>query len=137
MTQEELNSPTSITILNILSVPPDQLSIWVSKHLLSVRLPENITNSTFDVRAEIVPLLPLLANRISFATELYNIVVGNKPGWAKSKRDKTDTRADDVVAILTANIDILYRTIQTVYAQYEMASRLMTGLSNFERISQR
>jgi hypothetical protein len=118
-----------VNVTNVLTVPPDKLAMWVRDNLLNVRLPIPGANHTLNPQTDIVPILPDIANRIVIATELYIIVVGAKPAWTIEKRTGDKDKAADAITVLSANVDLLHRTIQSLNTVYEAASRMMTGLS--------
>ena len=111
-----------ITIMNVLRVTPLELSFWVSQYLLNdVKLPSSGPNQQIDVH-DILPLLPILANKSVFATELYIQCMGAKPTATKLLDDVMNTTN------LNAKIDILYRTIQTLEACRETAISMKSSM---------
>jgi len=118
-----------VNITNILQVSPSELADWVSSNLLSVRLPTPGPNHTLNPQKDLVPLLPDIANRILVATELYITVVGAKPAWTIEKRNGNKEAAESAITVLSANIDLLHRSIQSLNTTYEAASRMLTGLT--------
>lgn len=132
--EDGLNVP-NVTILNVLTATPDDLANFVALRLLNVRIPVPGVNHTMNFGADIVPLLPIIANRLAFATELYVKCAAAKPAWQKAKRDPaTKAQAEDALAVITSHIDILYRAIQTLTEQREAAGRLITGSNNVDRM---
>ena len=123
----------SINVTNIVDVPALDLSFWVATNLLNIRLPEYGANSTPNVRQEVVPLLPVLANRLAFATELYIVCLSAKAALNNDKKYSDAAKkaeATQKLIQISAHIEVLYRTIQTIDSLRETASRMMTGLSD-------
>ena len=121
-----------ITVMNVAKVSTLDLALWLSTKMLDMRLPIYGINSTPDIKGDLVPLLPVIANRLAVATELYIICTGVKAGLNTSKKiGAADEKADATSKLININahIDILYRTIQTLESQRESASRMMTGLA--------
>lgn len=121
-----------ITVLNVLNATPLELSEWVSEKLLNIQIPTFGLNSTVTVKADILPLLPHITNRITFATSLYSMCIAAKAVYSNQKKHGTAEEkalVADKIASLSACIDILYRSIQSLESQRETTSRLMTGLS--------
>lgn len=116
-----------ITILNVTTADPLELGMWAATTLLNVRLPKPGPNESLDISGILVPLLAELANRQSFATELYVTVVGATPTQT-SIRTSGQTTTKELSESMNKRKDILYRTIQTLEAIRETASRMITGL---------
>jgi len=124
-----------VNITNILATDPADLAKWVATRLLNLRLPIPGPNHTLNLQGEILPILPAIANRISFATELYVQCAGAKPGWTKAKKNPdTKEAAEDALAVLNSHMDCLYRAIQTLESQRESASRLITGANSLDKM---
>lgn len=114
----------SVTILNILEVTPLDLGLWVSTKILGdVSLPVPTANQPLDINADLMPLLPLIANRSVFITELYVACMGAKPLAVKTTNDAPMSTAN-----IGAKIDILYRTIQTLEAVRETAISMKSSM---------
>jgi hypothetical protein len=127
----------NITVQNILQTQPLQLAEWVSQNLLDVRLPVPGSNSSLNVHTDVVPLLPVIANKMAVCTELYNMCIGAKAPWSVAKRiSERKAEAENNVTTLSAHIDILYRTIQTLDALRETASRMVTSANQAIRLNQ-
>lgn len=127
----------SVTITNILNTAPYDLAVWVSDNVLNVTLPIPGPNTTLNVQTELLPIVARLSNNMALVTNLHNVCIGAKSGWTIAKRLAVDVdkkKADDNVTTLGALVDILYRTIQTLDAQRESASRLMTGTNHTQRL---
>jgi hypothetical protein len=121
----------------VLGIAPYDLSIWISNNLLNIRLPVPGPNSTLNIQTDILPLMATISNNMSLATELYNVCVGAKAPWTIKKKlagAEDKTLAENNITTLGAHVDILYRTIQTLDAQRETASRLMTGTNQTTRL---
>lgn len=116
-----------ITILNVTKTDPFELGVWVASTLLNVRLPKPGPNETVDISGVLVPMLADLANRQSFATELYVTVVGATPTQT-SIRTSGEATTKELSESMNKRKDILYRTIQTLEAVRETASRMITGM---------
>lgn len=131
-----MENSLDVNITNVISITPFELAQWVSANLLDIRIPVPGPNHVVNIQTEIMPKIATIANRMSLATELYNICVGAKAPWTNAKKDPT-RKADAELAVttLSAHIDILYRTIQTLDAQRESASRLMTGITQVARLN--
>lgn len=128
---------TNIDITNVLQTQPLELAMWASQNLLDIKVPVPGLNGTLNVATEIMPKLALITNRMSLATELYIICVGAKAPWTAAKKDpEQKAKADQIVTTLGAHIDILYRCIQTLDANRETASRLITGANQQMRLGQ-
>jgi hypothetical protein len=112
-----------VTILNILEVTPLELGFWLATHVLNdIQLPSPGPNQTLDINKDIFPLLPKLANKVAFVTELYIQCVGAKPGSTKANDNIMST------ANVNAKIDILYRTVQTLESCRETAISMKSSL---------
>lgn len=130
----QLNTP-NVNITNVLSTDPIDLAQWISVKLLNLRIPVPGPNNMLNIYGEVMPLIPMIANRISFATELYVQCAGAKPTYTKLKKDPaTKSQAEDALAVISSHLDMLYRAIQTLDAQRESASRMITGSNNANRI---
>lgn len=116
-----------ITILNVTTTDPSELGVWAATNLLNVRLPMPGPNHTLNIAGELVPMLADLANRQSFATELYVTVVGATPTQSSIRRTG-ETTTKELGESMNKRKDILYRTIQTLEALRETASRMITGM---------
>lgn len=116
-----------ITILNVTTTDPMELGVWAATNLLNARLPMPGPNHTLNISGELVPLLAELANRQSFATELYVVVVGATPTQSSIRRTG-ETTTKELSESMNKRKDILYRTIQTLEAIRETASRMITGM---------
>lgn len=116
-----------ITILNVTTTDPMELGIWAATNLLNVRLPQPGPNHTLNISGDLVPMLADLANRQSFATELYVVVVGATPTQSSIRRTG-ETTTKELSESMNKRKDILYRTIQTLEAIRETASRMITGM---------
>lgn len=116
-----------ITILNVTTADPLELGMWAATTLLNVRLPRPGPNESLDISGVLVPMLADLANRQSFATELYVTVVGATPTQT-SIRTSGETTTKELAEGMNKRKDILYRTIQTLEAVRETASRMITGM---------
>lgn len=116
----------SVNVTNILDVSTLDLALWAAANLLETRLPRPGPNHTLNVQQELVPILSDLANKQLLATELYVIVVGATP-TATSIRKAGEASAKEVSEGLGRKKDILYRSIQTLEAARETASRMITG----------
>ncbi len=116
-----------VTILNVTTTDPLELGMWAASHLLNVRLPKPGPNESLDISGVLVPMLAELANRQSFATELYVTVVGATPTQT-SIRSSGQTTTKEMAESMNKRKDILYRTIQTLEAIRETASRMITGM---------
>lgn len=116
-----------ITILNVTTTDPMELGIWAATNLLNARLPIPGPNHSLNISGELVPLLAELANRQSFATELYVVVVGATPTQSSIRRTG-ETTTKELSESMNKRKDILYRTIQTLEAVRETASRMITGM---------
>lgn len=114
-----------VTILNVLTVTPLELSNFISVVLFQdVQLPHPNPNQPVDVINAVFPLLPILANKSVFATELYIQCVGAKPGATKILGDLMNTTN------INAKIDMLYRAIQTLEACRETAISMKSGMQS-------
>lgn len=123
-----------VNIMNVLNTDPSSLAQWVAVKLLNIRLPMPGPNQMLNVN-EILPLMPMIANRISFATELYVQCAGAKPAYTKLKKNPDHkSEAEDCLAVIASHLDMLYRAIQTLEAQRESASRMITGSNNLARV---
>lgn len=129
-------SPNEITIYNILQHQPIELAQWLSEHVLNVRIPQPGPNHTLDIQTDLMPIIAQIANSIAMVTELYNLCVGAKAPWTANKKNP-DKKADAEtnITIMGAHVDILYRTLQSLEAMRESASRLMTGVGHVNRLS--
>ncbi len=116
-----------VTILNVTTTDPLELGLWAASTLLNVRLPKPGPNETLNIPGVLVPMLAELANRQSFATELYVTVVGATPTQT-SIRSSGQTTTKEMAESMNKRKDILYRTIQTLEAIRETASRMITGV---------
>jgi len=116
-----------ITILNVTTTDPMELGVWAATNLLNVRLPMPGPNHTLNISGDLVPMLADLANRQSFATELYVVVVGATPTQSSIRRTG-ETTTKELSESMNKRKDILYRTIQTLEAIRETASRMITGM---------
>ena len=115
----------NITILNVLDVTTDELAEFIAASLMAgIQLPSPNPNQPIDVINSVFPLLPALANRSIFATELYVRCMGAKPRATKLAGDVMNT------ASLNAKIDMLYRTIQTIEACRETAISMKSGMQD-------
>jgi hypothetical protein len=117
------NMVDNITILNVLKVTPLELSFWISTNVLNdVKLPTPGPNSPLDINNDLMPLLPLLANKSVFITELYIQCMGAKPLATKLADDVMNTTN------INAKIDVLYRTIQTLEGCRETAISMKSSM---------
>lgn len=126
----------NITVENVLTVTPLQLARWISSEILSIRLPLADVNSTLSITTDLVPLLPVISNRITLLTELFVIVVGATPPYTQvMSSGNKDMKA--LSEALGRKKDELYRSIQTMESMRETVSRMMTGLSAVDKLSGR
>jgi hypothetical protein len=100
-----------VSILNILDVTPLDLGVWLSSNILDIRLPVPTPNQPLDINTDIIPVMPVIANRIMVVTELYCICMGAKPLATKSTAEDPLSTAN-----LNAKIDSLYRCCQSLEA---------------------
>lgn len=126
----------SVTVENVLDVTPLQLAKWIVIDVLSLRLPAPSLNVTVHIESDLVPLLPVLANRIATVTELYVVVVGATPTQT-TIRTSGGQDSKLVYESLSRKKDELYRTLQTLESMREAVSRMMTGISSADKLSGR
>jgi hypothetical protein len=125
-----------VNIMNILSTPPHELAQWISENILDLKLPKPGINTTIDVQTEVLPVLIEATNRLSFITGLYSMCVGAKAPWSQAKKNPDKkSEAETVITVISASIDILYRTIQTLDAIRESATSLSIGMTQSMRMS--
>ena len=110
----------NLTILNVLDTDPVDMSIWIAQNVLNFQLPEKFQ---FDVEVDLLPLLPVITNKSILMTSLYGRCLSAKPGSTKVSTDmKTSTPH------LTAKIDMLYRTIQTLESARETVVSIKSSI---------
>ena len=125
-----------VTILNILQVQSVDLAKWISEEILNLKLPECGPNCTISIQNDIMPILAAATNRMSLITNFYNTVIGAKAPWSSAKKSPdTKSAAESVIVVLNAHAEILYRTLQSLEAIKDSASRLMTGASQNDRFN--
>lgn len=109
---------TDVSILNVLSVSTVDLSLWLCTNVLeNAKLPENAINRTISIE-EIMALLPSLANKCTFVTQLYCMCVSAKP--LSVKRLGAEANEDPLSTVnINAKIDMLYRAVQTLESTRE------------------
>lgn len=129
---------TEVTIENVSSVDLVEFATWVNRNIMSIRIPVPGPNHALSsVIQSVIPLYADIPNRMGIATELYGMVSAE---IANMKRDKAgldgDMKKEMEKALVDVNArqDILYRCIQTLSAQYEGASRLMTASEQQSRL---
>lgn len=120
----------NITVLNVLDVSPLELSEWIGANVLSIRVPEPGPNHTLNVQTDILPIIARIANLEAVVTEFYIMVVGATPTATSVRTSKDDTEKKITSEILGRKKDILYRTLQTMEALRESASRMISGLNH-------
>lgn len=126
----------NVDITNVLGTNPYDLAQWLSINMLSTKLPVPGPNRVVNIATEIMPLMAVISNNILLTTELYNICVGAKAPWTILKKDPDKkVQAEGTITTLSAHIDMLYRTLQTLESTRETASRLMTGINNMDRLN--
>lgn len=125
-----------VTVENVIQVTPLQVGQWLVKEVLNIRVPKVGPNNTVNIEADLIPLMPAIANRIAVVTELFVIVVGATPtaSYLRSA-GSIDTKAASEA--LSRKKDELYRTLQTLESLRETVSRMMTGMSQIDKLSNR
>lgn len=123
-----------VTILNVLETKPLDLGIWVAQNILNIRIPAPGPNYNLDIQHDVVPLLPDLANRQALVTELYVVVVGGTPTQTSVRTSDKAGGVKELSEEMTRRKDILYRTIQTLEAMRETASRMITAAAQQARV---
>lgn len=125
-----------VTVENVVTVTPLQLGQWLVKKVLNVRIPRVGPNNTINIEADLIPLMPTIANHIAVVTELFVVVVGATPtaSYLRSAGN-IDTKAASEA--LSRKKDELYRTLQTLESLRETVSRMMTGISSIDKLSNR
>jgi hypothetical protein len=78
--------------------------------------------------------LPELANRLAMVTELYVCVVGATPTQTNIRTSDKSGGIKEISEEMGRRKDILYRTIQTLEAQRETASRMITAMAINARV---
>lgn len=126
----------NVNVTNILEISSLDLALWIVGNVTDIRLPEYGSNSTINIQQDIVPLLPKIANRIALMTECYILVVGATPTQS-SVRSSTGTDIKAQTEILGRKKDLLYRCIQQLESMRETASRMITGLNEYNKSSHR
>lgn len=126
---------SDITIINILDVQPLEMSVWISQCLLDTKIPAYSANNTLNIEKDILPLLPIVTNKITLATEFYSIVIGASPTMT-AVRNATDGGATkDISESLNKKKEILYRVIQTLESNRETLSRMITCINDVNRMN--
>ena len=122
----------SVNVLNILDCSSIDLSLWLVNNILNLKLPTSGANYNMPNPVEAVNIMAEATNRLSLVTELYIQVVGATPtqGSVKSNVDLKEQSQD-----MNKRKDILYRTIQTLDAIRETASRMVTTANQQMRSS--
>jgi hypothetical protein len=128
-----------ITVTNILQVSARDVGFWVREHIMNRELPQPGPNHTLNIQDDLVPLLAVYANNQSLATELHSIVTGDLVSWKLAKKRPGaygDVKnVEENLENLKAIQEILYRCIQTLQTKYDAASRMMTGLSQIDKLN--
>jgi hypothetical protein len=108
-----------VNILNVLSVSPLDMAMWLNTEIINkVKLPSVDANKTLDPNHDIMPLLPDLANKVAFVTELYCMCVAAKPLTVKISGPEAASNPLSSANIM-AKIDMTYRAIQTLESMRE------------------
>ena len=127
-----------VTILNVCSTNSKNLSVFIAKNLLNIAVPINRPNQPVIVDRDTADLLGRIANNLSFATELFNMVVSELSEWKKLKISKnydlySKEQIEMTITDLNAKHEILYRTVQTLSNKYEASSRQITVMNDYRR----
>lgn len=127
------NQIEQINILNVLEVPPDELSFWLSSIILNddVLLPPIGPNAVPNIQTQIAPLLPVLVNRQSLISSLLMVVIGSTP-------TQTSIRSSgDMASTIKGNREILGRKKEMLTVafdqlkyNYAAASRIISCYSS-------
>lgn len=122
----------SVNVLNILDCSSIDLSLWLVNNILNLKLPTSGANYNMPNPVEAVNIMAEATNRLSLVTELYIQVVAATPtqGSVKTNVDLKEQSQD-----MNKRKDILYRTIQTLDAIRETASRMVTTANQQMRSS--
>jgi hypothetical protein len=121
-----------VTIENVDTIELQDFAVWVNRNIMGVKIPQPGPNLALSSCVPlIIPLYADIPNRMALATELYSMVAATVAGQKKDKANPENAAfKKDIEANLVdtnARLDILYRCIQTLAAQYEGASRLLTA----------
>jgi len=118
-----------ITITNILIKRPEEVTAYISTHILSHKVPQFTANHPVNV-SDLVPLLSFYSNCHALVIELYNVVFCALYSEKKHKRSKDGQYSEDQYTDLEAKKEVLYRTAQSLDRMYEATSRIMTGVGS-------
>jgi hypothetical protein len=123
----------SVNIINILDCSSIDLSLWLVTNILDLKVPATGPNTTMSGPMEALRVMGEAANRIMLVTELYVQVVGATPTQTSVRSNKESFQ--ELGQEMNKRKDILYRTLQSLEALRDTASRMVTTANQQIRTS--
>lgn len=118
-----MTANNGVNVINILDCSSFDLSLWLVNNVLNLKLPRPGPNMAISGPHEALAVMAEATNRIMLVTELYIQVVGASPTQTSIKsNDEVKEHSQD----MNKRKDILYRTIQSLDAMRDTASRMVT-----------